>query len=60
MNNTEKKEKLEGCFNRLQSLDIKSTLHNMETLVQSLYDIRDVYQELDKEGALSGRATADS
>ena len=42
-------EKLEACYERLQGLDIKSTVTNMEKLLQSLYDIREAYQEL-KEG----------
>ena len=40
---------LSGCFDRLQELEIKPTLHNMETLVQTLYDLRAVYNKL-KEG----------
>ena len=40
------KEKLEACFDRLQSLDIMPTLPNMEKLVQTLYDLRDIYKEL--------------
>ena len=40
------KEKLSACFDRLQNLDIKPTLKNMEALVQTLYDLRDVYNEL--------------
>lgn len=42
------REKLESCFDRLQSLDIMPTLDNMEKLVQTLYDLREVYQELCK------------
>ena len=42
-------EKLETCFDRLQTLDIKPTLDNMEKLLQTLYDRREVYQKL-KEG----------
>ena len=45
------KEKLEACFHRLQTLDITPTLANMEKLVQTLYDIRDVFNELNKEEA---------
>ena len=40
------KEKIEACFNRLQTLDIKPTLTNMETLVQTLYDLKDIYNSL--------------
>ena len=53
------REKIEACFNRLQGLEIKPTLSNMEILVQTLYDLRDVYNEL-KEGAEDDRATLDS
>ena len=52
-------EKLEQCFERLQSLDIKPTLGNMEKLVQTLYDLRDIYNEL-KEGDENGRAANSS
>ena len=48
-------EKLERCFDRLQSLDIKPTLSNMEALLKTLYDLREVYNEL-KEGEDVGRA----
>ena len=39
-------EKLEACFERLQRLDIKPTRSNMEILLQTLYDLQEVYQEL--------------
>lgn len=52
------KEKIEACFERLQSLDIAPTLSNMEKLLQSLYDIREVYQELERMEA-DGRAKTD-
>ena len=51
------KEKIEACFNRLQELDIKPTLTNMEKLVQTLYDLRDLYNEL--EEAEHGRTESD-
>ncbi len=38
--------KIEACFERLQSLDIQPTLSNMEKLVQTLYDLREVYEKL--------------
>lgn len=41
------KEKLEACFNRLQTLEIQPTLANMEKLVQTLYDLRELYNELE-------------
>lgn len=42
------KEKLSACFDRLQNLEIKPTLGNMEKLVQTLYDLRAVYAELER------------
>lgn len=54
------KEKLEAAFDRLQTLEIKPTLDNMEKLVQTLYDLREVYQELCKEGEDVGRAAVDT
>lgn len=39
-------EKIKACFERLQGLDIMPTLGNMEKLVQTLYDLRDMYTEL--------------
>ena len=53
-------EKLEACFDRLQSLNITPTLGNMEKLVQTLYDLRDVYNELKEGGDDHGRPAADS
>lgn len=50
--------KLDGCFDRLQNLQIKPTLGNMEILVQTLYDLREVYSELERMKA-DGRAEAD-
>ena len=43
------KEKLEACFNRLQTLDIRPTLENMEKLIQTLYDLREIYNRLEEE-----------
>ena len=46
------KDKLEECFDRLQGLEIKASLTNLEILLQTLYDIREMYQEIgrDKDG----------
>ena len=52
-------EKLEQCFERLQNLDIKPTLTNMEKLVQTLYDLREIYNEMSKEGEPDGGTAAD-
>ena len=51
------KEKLEACFERLQQLDIRPSLSNMELLVQTLYDIREVYNMIG--GEEDGGAQAD-
>ena len=53
------KEKLEACFDRLQSLDIRPSLGNMEKLVQTLYDLRDVYQYFEEEDADEGQKAGD-
>lgn len=50
------KEILEVCFGRLQRLDIKPTLNNMELLLQTLYDLRKIYNEMGKD---DGREKAD-
>ena len=52
------KEKLSACFDRLQSLDIKPTLGNMEKLVQTLYDLREIYNTI-KEGDADGGQAPD-
>lgn len=54
------KEKLEACFDRLQALDIKPTLGNMELLVQTLYDLKDIYREITGGGEADGQSEADS
>lgn len=39
-------EKIKDCYERLQTLGITPTLANMEILLQTLYDLRSVYQKL--------------
>lgn len=55
------RELLDGCFTRLQSLNIQPTLKNMEALVQTLYDLRAVYSKLEEQehGKKDGGRTAD-
>ena len=43
------KEKIKLCFERLQKLDISPTVNNMEILLQTLYDLREVYNSI-KDG----------
>lgn len=40
------KEKLAACFDRLQRLEMLPTVANMELLLQTLYDIREIYNGL--------------
>lgn len=47
----ELKEKIQGCFERLQKLELPPTVTNMEKLLQSLYDLREVYAKLERMGA---------
>lgn len=54
------KEKLEACFLRLQKLDITPTLANMEILLQTLYDLKEIYREIDKEGKTDEGTPADT
>lgn len=59
----EELRKLERAFDRLQLIEVKPTVDNMEKLLQSLYDLRDVYNDLKqalKEGEELGGATPDS
>lgn len=56
-------DKLSGCFDRLQNLQIKPTLGNMELLVQTLYDLRDIHTKLSesegKNNGAEGRTAVD-
>ena len=48
MNMKELKEKINECYMRLQRLNITPTRENMEILLQTLYDLRDVYDKLER------------
>lgn len=50
--------KLNAIYDRLQKLDILPTRTNMEKLLQTLYDIREVFNQL-KEAEKNDRTTAD-
>lgn len=52
------KEKIKDCFDRLQRLKIDPTIDNMEILLQTLYDLRAVYNEIGK-GETDGGPEAD-
>ena len=61
MSREEMCRKLESVYDRLQSMAFAPTVGNLETMLKSLYDIREVYQELNKkEGADDGRQTANT
>ena len=53
------KEKIDACYKRIQTLDIMPTRDNMEKLLQTLYDLREVYKELNGEDDNDGRTAAD-
>ena len=40
------REKIEICFKRLQTLEIQPTQSNMEKLLQTLYDLKEIYNEM--------------
>lgn len=51
------KEKLNEVYKRLQTLNMPATQNNMETLLQCLYDLKSVYNELEaKEAGANGQA----
>ena len=53
------KNKLNEVYERLQTLDIMPTKGNMEKLLQCLYDLRDIYNELERMEANNGGQAAD-
>ena len=42
------KDKINAVYERLQTIDIMPTKGNLEKLLQSLYDLRDVYNDLER------------
>lgn len=53
------KDKISACFDRLQQIQILATKGNMENLLQTLYDLQEVYQILEKVGDKNDREKAD-
>ena len=49
-------EILGRCYERLQGLDIQPTQNNMEALLQTLYDLKEVYNRLKEEQDGDGTA----
>lgn len=39
------KEKIRECFERLQTVTIQATVSNMEAMLQTLYELREIYNE---------------
>ena len=54
------KGKIARCFERLQTLDIKPTKDNMEKLLQSLYDLQEVYEKIGEQEGENGGSAADT
>lgn len=54
------KDKIASCFERLQTLDIKPTKDNMEKLLQSLYDLQEVYEKIGEKEGENGGSAADT
>lgn len=54
------KELIENCYNRLQTLDIQPTKGNIEKLLQTLYDLEEVYNKLKERKEEDGRSAADT
>ena len=46
-------------YERLQTLDIMPTRKNMEILLQTLYDLKDVYNKMEEEEQNADRQKAD-
>lgn len=52
-------EKINNCYLRLQKLDINPTRNNLEILLQTLYDLKEVFDGLGVTDD-AGRTTADT
>lgn len=55
----EKMVKIGTAYERLQTLDIMPTRKNMEILLQTLYDLKDVYKKMEGEEQNADRQKAD-
>lgn len=55
----EKMAKIGKAYERLQTLDIMPTRKNMEILLQTLYDLKDVYKKMEEEEQNADRQKAD-
>ena len=55
----EKRVKIGTAYERLQTLDIMPTRKNMEILLQTLYDLKDVYNKMEEEEQNADRQKAD-
>lgn len=55
----EKRVKIGTAYERLQTLNIMPTRKNMEILLQTLYDLKDVYNKMEEEEQNADRQKAD-
>lgn len=55
----EKRVKIGTAYERLQTLDIMPTRKNMEIMLQTLYDLKDVYNKMEEEEQNADRQKAD-
>lgn len=53
------KEKLNEVYKRLQTLNLPPTQGNLETMLQCLYDLKSIYNELEAKEAGADGQTAD-
>lgn len=53
------KEKIAKCYERLQGMTMQMTRDNMEKMLKTLYELQEVYEELERMEADGNRAEAD-
>ena len=55
------KEKISAIYERLQTLDILPTKRNMEKLITTLYELEEVFKEIERteNDGENGRAESD-
>ena len=42
------KEKIEKCYDQLQTVTIMATKKNLETMLNALYELEDIYKQMTK------------
>lgn len=43
------RETIKDCYDRLQTLNIQPTMENMEKLLTTLYELREIYQRTERK-----------